>query len=248
MQSRLLEVFNWRALLPSVFVAAAILMLFFRKQVNMTLLGGVLAGLGALLTVVGAPLDSEKLLRAQEKLTDKQTEISVLAQQNLAWVTGGSDEFVQVQADFWTDSPGTVSFGIHKFGKYPAYDMAVTFTDVDARTKFAESYVLAHNRQLPPIDLMDAASVRRFSLPIVYPDAGIPRAVTFPYTGSEHHSFTVEIFARNGHAGYNYKFVLVNGQWLHAMKMERSILGVMQPTAETIPPNFPRNSSGKIDW
>jgi hypothetical protein len=241
MQSKLLEVLNWKVWLPSGFCCAAVAaLIIFRKQsINWTVTGGIIAAVGATIAVYGGFRDSERLFHKQE-------EITVLAQQNFAWVTGG-DEFVDVQANFWTDSPGTVSFGISKAGKYPAYDVNISFTDRDAAKEYVEAH-MGPDKRLPPVAAIQAVSLRTSYTPIVFPSAVIPRVATFPFVKSNPHSFVADIFSRNGHAGYIYKFATVNGQVLRATRQERSILGVMQTPVETIDPNFPRNPSGKVDW
>lgn len=194
---------------------------------------------GAVLAVVGSQIDGDKLLRKQQELTS-------LAQQNLAWVTGGN-EFVDLQTDFWTDQPGTMSFSLVKRGDYPAYEVTVRITDVDARTKYVESYSQVRH-QLPPMEMISASFTNVVTRSILFPHTFEARVITLPITNMDHHSYEAEIFARNGHAGYLYKLVLVNNRWLVASKVDREIGGKMQATVETIPQTFPLNSSGKVDW
>jgi hypothetical protein len=194
---------------------------------------------GAVLAVVGSQIDGDKLLRKQEELTS-------LAQQNLAWVTGGN-EFVDLQNDFWTDQPGTMSFSLVKGGDYPAYEVTFRITDVDARTKYAESYSQVHH-QLPPFEMISAASTNVVTRSILFPHTIQPRVITLPITSMDHHSYVAEIFARNGHAGYLYKLIIVNNRWLVASRVDREIGGKKQAPIENIPLGFPLNSSGKVDW
>lgn len=194
---------------------------------------------GAVLAVVGSQIDGDKLLKKQGELTN-------LARQNLAWVTGGS-EFVDLQLDFWTDQPGTVSFSLVKNGDYPAYEATIRITDVDARTEFATSYYQTHH-QLPVTELISGVFTKVVTRSILFPHTIEPRVVTLPIAGMDHHSYTAEIFARNGHAGYSYKLVLVGNRWFVASRMDREIGGKKQATIETIPQGFPLNSSGRVDW
>lgn len=202
---------------------------------------GVLASIfvGAVLAVVGSQIDGDKLLHKQEELT-------TLARQNLAWVTGGN-EFVDLQNDFWTDQPGTMSFSLVKRGDYPAYEVTVRITDVDARTEFAGSYLQAHH-QLPPMELISAASTKVVTRSILFPHTIEPRVITLPTTNMDHHSYIAEIFARNGHAVCFYKLALVSNRWLVATSMDREIGGKKQEPIEIIPQGFPLSPSGKVDW
>jgi hypothetical protein len=249
MPAKLLEVLpskDWAPTLLCVLVLAAFMV--FRKHLNWTVAGGIIAAFGALVSIIGTKIDQQELSDTQSELRDKQAEIAVLTAKNLAWVTGGN-EWINLQLDTWTDTPGTVSFGISKGGDFPAYDLSFQFIDVDSRTKFVTSYQSTHDKQLPSMAATAAASSLRFSQSIVYPGSFFPKVATFPFTpSSQPHLFEIHAFARNGKAGYLCKLAVINGQLVRAWKIGKEIRGEKQSETENVDPNFPRNSSGRVDW
>jgi hypothetical protein len=249
MSAKLLGLVSWKDWWPTllcVLILASFLV--FHKRVNWTVAGGLIAAFGAVVSIFGTKIDQKELTDTQLELGKKQAEIAVLTEKNFAWVTGGN-EWINLQLDAWTDTPGTVSFGISKAGDFPAYDLSFEFIDVDSRTKFVTSYQRTHDKQFSSMAATAAASSLRFSLPIVYPLSFFPKVATFPFTPStQPHLFEIHAFARNGKAGYLCKLAVINGQLVRAWKIDKEIGGEKQSETEDVAPNFPRNSSGGVDW
>jgi hypothetical protein len=154
--------------------------------------------------------------------SDSSADIAALLKQNIDTNTGG-DSFCYL---LFTPSPpdSWEPLCVH-VGKYPLYGVTAEIDDVDnSGFKFSNKLELG---DIPP---------------------GQGASVGEPMRWNKRHAYLILYWARNGHWAQRLISRKVNGQWVYATRVEKDEGQNKKILLERIPPDFPRNQKGEIDW
>jgi hypothetical protein len=209
---------------------------FLSRPETLALGGVVIALVGTIVSAIGAYRASIEQNDFNRQLSEKNQEIANLAKLNLASVTGGQ-EFVDVHPQLPLDHPGEVTFSVSKQGIYPAFDVVVQIEDTRALGDFVHSHITPHGIAATS-EQVQSASERVSNFPSVFPNSTINLGSYYPVNDLKPRSFRVEVFARNGHARWEWYMRWVKDHWAFASKLRKTILGKDEPEVETVNPEL----------
>jgi hypothetical protein len=165
-------------------------------------------------------------------------------------VTGG-DSFLYLTFTTQPNSNDAMLFLSHQ-GKYPVYDVSIQMSDQDEFDQRLQALGLKDNTGSITRDQMIELSKSKatFNYAAVRPNTGLIVIETWQLPSDKDLvRYRFAIFTRNGIFSESLNLQRVNGSWVQALRVLRSMgsgkAGVL--VYERVDPEFPRDR-GKIQW
>lgn len=204
-----------------------------RKRDLMVLVGAGVAALGGFWGSVQQS-DYERELRR------KSDEIAQLNRTMISHVTGG-DSYCYIKAGSnQMDARRLMVFSVWQVGEYPCFDVAVQIKDVDEFSRLVEIGKATRLRDLTPaMPLVRVGTVLAAIAPVVR---------ELDLQGHERRRFGFVISLRNGWVFQKLLLRKSGDEWKRASHIEINLAGKERRVVEEIDVDFPRATSGQVEW
>jgi hypothetical protein len=220
-----------------------------RPKQKLRIAAVVLSMVGGVIVLFGSNVESVERARLQGQ-------IAKLSGETLTWITGGEDGFIGVWATSFAADKNRISFLVQNDGKYPAYDVAIKFRDMDVvheylRSHTKDNYIRFKGTFSAWLNESDAIGTIYWNRSIMYPDPIHLVVAGFDGKEVDRRNFCVQVYTRNGYEEMKVLAVRISkpNEWSFAYKVERKrLLGKNYPASEKHDLNFPLDADGKVGW